>query len=151
MILENSVAFDRLAQTAGIFGTAILVVLITLLLKCITKLKVYGNPAPEAAARKQEATFDILRMGVDLSILGLGTYLAIFKLAHEKVPGVAANLTGWNDFIIYVQLSLLLSTALLTAFYDTPEDGWVKGVWFPFLLGWMSIWISAFLFYYVIR
>lgn len=76
---------------ASIFTTAVLILGVQTVVKYITKLPVLLKEPPDQMAKKA-AHFDCLRMGLDLSFLGLVASFAVFQLAlkaaqQEKLSG----------------------------------------------------------------
>jgi hypothetical protein len=151
MILVDASAFSPTAETANILAISLLALGITIAIRALTKLKVYGNPTPEGLAKRKEANFDIARNGIDLSLLGLSAYLSILEIVKRKAPNALGDMIEWNTAIILTQVLLLIIITFLTGMYDSPNDGWGKGVWLPMFLGWISVSISAIIFISVVR
>jgi hypothetical protein len=118
----------------------------TIVLRALTKLKDYGDPTPTGIAKRKEANFDIARNGLDLSLLGLTTYLTIFEVTWKKSPSDLGNLADWNFSIIIGHVVLLGTVVWLTAFYNKHSDNRWMSVGIPMILGFISVGVSTFLF-----
>jgi hypothetical protein len=154
MALEDFRNFLLSPEFFSVFGTSLAVVIITALAKYLTKLRLFGVSVEVTEAIKLErdaAHFDCLRMGIDLSILGLGTYLSIVQLAVAKVPGAAEKLEGINQGIVLFHIVFLFLAIIATGYYDSPVKSWKKGIVIPSILGWVSILTSVGVFYFLIK
>ncbi len=151
MSAENLLASASGAQALNIFGTGLLAFFLTVLIKYLTKLHLFRPESIATEDEKRAAHFDCLRVGIDLSLLGLATYLAVTQIALENNMASAVFIVGkWNGTMILVQVVLLIGAIVVTTLTDSPAKFFKKGIAFPFVLGWISICISAAFFFHIV-
>jgi predicted membrane channel-forming protein YqfA (hemolysin III family) len=146
-LLSSAAGWDVIS----IFGTAMLVLFITVSMKYWTKAYLFGPSSQATKAEKRAVSFDCARVGIDLSILGLGTYLAVTQLALEKnIPVAVTTLHKYNAAIVLTQTLLLILAGIATTVTDSSVKRFWSGILIPVGLGWVSIWISATVFYHIL-
>ena len=151
MSADNLLSSTSGAQALNIFGTALIAFIITVLIKYWTKAHLFRLDSTANKTERRAAHFDCLRVGVDLSLLGLGTYLAASLIVLEKkMAGAIAVLSEWNGTIILIQIVLLIAAGVITTLTDSPAKAFKKGIILPFVLGWISICVSAMFFFHII-
>jgi hypothetical protein len=131
---------------ASIFTIAILILGIQTTIKFITKLPVLLKEPPNKRAIRA-AHFDCLRMGLDLSFLGLVAGFAVFQLA-VKAPqqsGATQMATFQTEFICF-QFLLIMGTIFFTMRYESPEKNFYRGIWIPSMIGFLSVYSSILAF-----
>jgi amino acid transporter len=135
--------FFVFVQTLSIFGTALGAFVIALVLKVMIKRPAKWPPQDEVEKEKwREAKFDILRMGSDLSLVGLSTYLALYEAAQSKAGGLPEYIVKLNAFITIVQVAMLVVITALMSYHDTPNKSWLWGVKVPSYIGGASVILS---------
>jgi hypothetical protein len=137
-----------------IFGIALLVQFATILAKYLTKLRVIGVSSTAGPDERRAAHFDCLRVGLDLSIVGIVSFFAIIQFVFSAVasqtaqPGVA-DLGGLPTVCGIVEFSLLLLAITFTGLYDSPRLSFWRGIFIPGIFGWLAICIAAGLLHYL--
>ena len=134
-----------------IFATALVVFVLQVLSRFLVRLRVFAASAEAAESEKQSARFECLRMGLDLSYLGLVTFFAVSGLALARSNPVDFPGLETLGFIFgFVQFGLVVSAILTMGIYDSPMTTFKRGIWIPNLIGWTSVSVSAALLYFVI-
>lgn len=129
-----------------IFFVALLVMLVKAVFKCITKLPVFVKEPPDLAAIKA-AKFDCMRMGLDMTFIGLVSIFAVFRLAFKGVEqSHTVELDTLQALFIWIQIGLVAGATFFTTIFHSPEKSYLKGIAVPFLVGWLSIYTSALVF-----
>jgi hypothetical protein len=150
MSVESLLSSTRSTEAINIFGTAFGVLLITVVVKYWTKAYIFRPELRATETAKRAAHFECLRVGVDLSLLGLGTYLSVTQIALEKnLPGAVSTLQKWNGAIIVGQIALLVLAGFTTSLTDSADNHFRRGIALPFVWGWISICTSAAVFYHI--
>jgi hypothetical protein len=136
-----------------VFFTALGVQLMTTLFKYVTKLRVLGVSAVCDRKEKIAAHFDCLRIGVDLSILGIVSFLAVAQLALSKVPKDNKDnldmLQSMQTNCGIAEVVLALIAVILTTVYDSPERSFKRGTILPGMVGWLALFLSASFFHFL--
>ena len=147
MSFQNPAPLSVGAEAAVIFLTALGGFCLALLIKLFIISPAHNDPD-----KWEDAKFDLFRVGTDLSLIGLTTYFAAFKLAQEKVLSIAPALVSLNELITITHLLLLLATTALMTYFRSPKDkSWFRSVWAPMLIGGFSVLFSGALFYFFFR
>jgi len=113
----------------------------------ITKIPVLIKDPPDKAAKKA-AHFDCLRMGLDLSFLGLVAAFAVFQLAlkaNTQQDQALRIATFQNEFISF-QIFLIAWTIFFTMRFESPIKSFLPGIWVPSVIGFLSVYSSALAF-----
>jgi len=151
-LLDEHPPLSLAAQAGIIFAAAGVSLLLTFLVKVLISAPAYRSTDPDEWLK---AKYDLFRLGPDLGIIGLTTYLAAAHIAYEKVPTIAWGLMTLNELITPVQFIMLLATAGFMAYFpdhsDPNDRSWVKGVWLPLVIGGASVLLSGIIFIFVIR
>jgi hypothetical protein len=151
MSAENLLASTSGSQALNIFGTGLIVFFVTVLIKYLTNVPLFVPNSTATAAEKRAAHFDSLRVGIDMSLLGFATYLAVTQIALENNMARAIQIVEkWNATIILAHLFLLIGAVLVTMLTNSPSKFFKRGIAFPFVLGWISLCISAAFFFYIV-
>ena len=139
------------ADFMWIFLTALLVILFKTVIKFITKLSVFLKQPPDPSEIKA-AKFDCLRLGLDLTVLGLVTIFAVFRLALKIAePTRIIELYTLQTVLVMVQLVLVALATFVTAVFHSPEKEYVKGIFWPFIFGWLSLYTSAVVYRWLLK
>jgi hypothetical protein len=130
----------------SIFVVAFLVLACKTAVKYITKLPVFLEDPPDRA-KVHEAHFECLRLGVDLSFLGLISGLAVFLLAlknsaEDRILDLATLETG---FIIF-QIFIIVVVVFFTTLFHSANEHFYLGIWVPTVIGFISVYGSALVF-----
>jgi len=125
-------------QTILVFATAVLMFLIALGIKIIIKRPARANPDMWL-----EAKFDIFRVGSDLALLGLGTYLTVLEMSWKEASGSLVYLLVANAVLVGVQLLLLVMIIAFMSYNDSAKSSsWFWGVYVPLFFGGCSVVLS---------
>ena len=138
-------ALHSLSSTdfVNIFALAAIILIIQTTVRFMTKLPIICNDPPNAAA-KREAQFECFRLGIDLSIMGLVTGVAVFEVAMKFVEQNNADAMGAQlAAFMLVQFLLILLAAVSTTIYRSPVKQFHLGIWIPSLIGVISLYVSA--------
>lgn len=150
MLQEVLYSFLTLSSL-DIFGTSFLLVLLTVFSKYIVKIVPLGDPDKVPFALKRQAQFEVLRIGEQLTILGLVSFLAVFQLALRGVgEAMKSRLGVMNAFFVILHLLLFLGAVAASARFNSAEKGFFRGILLPGAFGWVSILCSAGFFYFVV-
>jgi hypothetical protein len=137
-------------RALDIFGVALATFAVGVMARYLTMLDRFKASRKATKAERREAHFECLRTGPDLCILGLGTFLALCAVAiHDGPPQIAVHLGTLQSYVVQVQVGLLLVSIFLTGKYDSVEHTYWKGIIWPLLVGWLSVFISASLFVFL--
>ena len=129
-----------------IFLVALLVMFVKAVFKCITKLPVFIKEPPDLSAIKA-AKFDCMRMGLDMTFIGLVSIFAVFRLILKGAEqSQAIELYTLQAMFIWIQIGLVGGATFFTTLFHSPEKSYRRGIAVPFLVGWLSIYISALVF-----
>jgi hypothetical protein len=165
MDAENLKLLAALAQSLVIFAGGVFMFILAVVIKALIRkpalkaAKAYAAGAADAASdaagrakaehakafadeKWNDAKFDNFRVGVDLMLLSLSTYLAVVELSWERIGGT--YLVNLNALLIILQLLLLIIIIwLMASFYDSSKRPlswmWFWGVYVPLVLGGFSI------------
>jgi len=138
-----------------IFITAFLVVFIKVGLKYCIKMNVFmvSQSATVDPSEKKAAHFDCLRIGMDLALLGIVSFISILRVALSTTSNIAnsriAVLGTMESLVILIQLVLLVFATLFTGIYNSPEISYRKGIYIPGMLGVASILVSVYVFFFI--
>jgi hypothetical protein len=126
-----------------IFIVAFLLLCTKTTCKFITKLPVFVLDPPNPRDTKA-AHFDCLRVGLDLSFLGLVATFALFRIAFmgAEQAQIARLATFEPEFIMF-QVFLMTGTLLFTAIFHSPEKHFYRGIWIPSMIGFVSVYSSV--------
>jgi hypothetical protein len=129
-----------------IFGVAFLMLCIKSGFKYITKFSVFLKE-PRDVVETKAARFECLRLGLDLSFLGLVAAFAVFRVAFKgaEQAEIAWLATLQTAFIAF-QLFLLTWVVIFTTIFYSPEKHYYRGIWIPSTIGFVSVYSSALAF-----
>jgi hypothetical protein len=131
---------------ASIFTIAILILGVQTAIKYITKLPVFLKEPPDKRAIRA-AHFDCLRMGLDLSLLGLVAAFAVFQLAVKAAQqGQATQIATFQTEFTCFQFFLIVWAIFFTMRYESPEKNFYRGIWIPSMIGFLSVYSSILAF-----
>jgi hypothetical protein len=139
------------SDIVNIFVLALFVLLAKVAVKYITKLPVICNENPSPGAKKA-AHFDCLRLGIDLTFVGLVAGLAVIRLAlkHTQQPDIYGIASFQGPFLL-LQFVLILSAAIFTTVFGSPEKSFGKGIFVPLIFGIASLYCTIATFMVVSR
>ena len=141
------------ANCIQIYVVALMIVFLKIVFKYITKMDVLKISAKADQGAKTAVHFECLRVGVDLVVLGIVTFLSVIRIAlsmanaSDKLPLTA--LSTLQGVLIVFQLLLLGLATLFTGIFDSPTKSYGKGVYIPNSLGVISIVLSVGAFFFV--
>jgi len=131
---------------ASIFTIAILILGVQTAIKYITKLPVFLKEPPDRGAVKA-AHFECLRMGLDLSLVGLVAAFAVFQLAVKAAQqDQALRIATFQTEFICFQFLLIMWAIFFTMRYESPEKSFYPGIWIPSMIGFLSVYSSVLAF-----
>lgn len=131
---------------ASIFTIAVLILGVQTAIKYITKLPVFLKQPPDQVATKA-AHFDCLRMGLDLSLLGLVAAFAVFQLALKAAQqDQTIRIATFETEFICFQFFLIVWAIFFTMRFESPERSFYRGIWIPSIIGFLSVYSSALAF-----
>jgi len=129
-----------------IFGVAFLMLFIKGGFKYITKFSVFLKD-PQDPVETKAARFECLRLGLDLSFLGLVAAFAVFRVAFKGVePAQIAWFATFQLAFIAFQLFLITWALIFTTVFYSPEKHFQRGIWIPLAIGFLSVYSSAAVF-----
>lgn len=140
----------RSLDFVSIFLTAMFILLLKTVAKYMTKLHVFVSERSDAAD-KRNAHFDTLRVGVDLSIIGLVATFAVFREAIKIQPARGPDLVIMQQFFTIIQLILVLLAVFFSAIFYSPQKTFYRGWIIPFVIGFFSLWVSIGIFHFLIQ
>jgi hypothetical protein len=133
----------RSTDFVNIFAIATAILALETAVRYVTKLPIIANKPPDPIA-KRAAHFECLRLGVDLSFMGLVAGLAVLELAYRVLQqGRTDAMTAYLALFLVVQFFLIILAAIFTAIFNSPETDFKRGIWIPSLIGVVSIYFSA--------
>lgn len=141
------------ANWIQIYVVALLIVFLKIVFKYITKIDVLKISSDADPGAKTAAHFECQRVGVDLVVLGIVTFLSVIRIAlsmantSDQLPLKA--LSTLQAVLIVFQLLLLGLATLFTGMFDSPSKSYKRGVWLPNILGVISILLSVGAFFFV--
>lgn len=141
---EPSIAFTP--EFGRVFALAFSVMLLKIFIKYLQKVNVFAISEARSQKEKDIVHFECLRIGVDLSILGLVAYLNILYIAAQRN---AASFGAADQVNIVVLVVLLIVSIIVTAIFDSPEKSFYRGIFLPNMFGFIAVWISAQTFWIV--
>jgi hypothetical protein len=143
------------ANSVQIYGIALMLVFLKIVFKYITKMDILRISAKADPAAKKTLHFECLRVGVDLVVLGIVTFLSIvrlaFSLANSWDQSFLASLSTLQGTVVVFQLILLGLATLSTGIFDSAEKSYKRGVYIPNVLGLISIILSVGAFFFISR
>lgn len=154
-VVESFLKSFRGVYGIQIFITAFLVVFIKVGLKYSTKMNVFMVSESEKVdlSLKKAAHFDCLRIGMDLALLGIVSFISILRVALSMNSNInnsrIAILGTMESLVILIQLVLLVFATLFTGIYNSPEKSYRKGIYVPGMLGIASILVSVYVFFFI--
>lgn len=140
----------RSLEFVSIFLTAMVILLLKTVAKYMTKLHVFVSERSDPVARRT-AHFDTLRVGVDLSIIGLIATFAVFREAIKIQPTRGSDLVTMQQFFVVIQLVLVLLAIFFSAIFYSPQKTFYRGWIIPFVIGFLSLWLSIGIFYFLLQ
>lgn len=152
-MLQAFLDFLLRTESVSILGISVLVMGLQVVSRVLTKLSVFAASAEAEAGVRRAARFECLRIGVDLSYLGLTAFFAVGWVALARV-----DLSQFAPESIYtlavvlalVHFFLILGAILATGRFDSPEKTYWLGLYVPNIIGWCSLTLSATLLFFVI-
>jgi hypothetical protein len=129
-----------------IFGVSLFMFGIKSGCKYITKFPVFLKD-PRDPVETKAARFECLRLGLDLSFLGLVAAFAVFRVALNGA-GLAqiASLVSFEFAFIAFQFFLMVWAVIFTTIFSSPERHFQQGIWIPSAIGFLSIYSSVLAF-----
>lgn len=133
---------------AKIFWTAFGVLFFKVACRYMTRAKVWSVSSPVDQRARRAAHFECLRMGIDLTVLGLLGVFSVCEMALRQVNSSKfSDLHSVETEILLLQFALVVLAVIFLSIFDSPEESFKRGVWIPNIIGWVSIVISIALFY----
>jgi hypothetical protein len=127
---------DRLT---AVFVPAFVVFAINAAVKFVTKLPVILNDPP-LPKEKRAAYFDSLRVGLDLTFIGLVGSFGVLDIALKYADLTRARtIADFQLTFLGVQFLLVLMTLISTTVWSSPEKAFKRGICVPSLFGFVSI------------
>lgn len=131
-----------------IFLTAFAVLALKIVCRYMTKVRFLSISTEVDVKAKRAAHFECLRMGIDLTVLGLLGVFAVCEMALRQVASTKlSDLHSIETGILLLQFTLVALAVLFLTIFDSPEKCFKRGVVIPNFIGWISIMISVGLFY----
>lgn len=141
------------ANCVQIYAVALMLVFLKIVFKYITKMDVLKISAKADAATRKAVHFECLRVGVDLVVLGIVTFLSVIRLAlsfaNTLDKSVLTSLSTLQVTLVIFQLILLGLATLSTGIFDSPDRSYKRGVYVPNVLGVISIIVSVGAFFFI--
>jgi hypothetical protein len=137
----------RSTDVANIFYLSFGVLLAKVLVRYLTKLPIIAAEQRDEDAVKA-AHFDCLRVGIDLTFLGLVAGFGVLRvvLKHAQQPRLDQIASFQGPFLM-IQFIFILLAVIFTTVYRSPEK-FKKGTFVPSMMGIFSV-ITTILFYIV--
>lgn len=143
------------ANCVQIYAIALMLVFLKIVFKYITKMDILKISAKTDPAIKKSLHFECLRVGVDLVVLGIVTFLSIIRLAFSLAStldqSLLTSLSILQGTVVVFQLILLGLATLSTGIFDSAEKSYKRGVYIPNILGLISIILSVGAFFFISR
>lgn len=141
------------ANCVQIYAVALMLVFLKIVFKYITKIDVLKISAKADVATRKAVHFECLRVGVDLAVLGIVTFLSIIRLALSFADTLDKSLlisfSTLQGTLVVFQLILLGLATLSTGIFDSSERSYKRGVYVPNVLGVISIIVSVGAFFFI--
>jgi hypothetical protein len=126
-----------------IFGVSLFMFGIKVGCKYITKFPIFLKE-PSDPVETKAARFDCLRIGLDLSFLGLVAAFAVFRVSLSgAAQAQVASLTTFELAFIAFQVLLLLWAVIFTTIFYSPVKHFQLGIWIPSAIGFLSVYSSV--------